>query len=268
MTLKDEVEAVVGRDHPDPHHLLGAHPSNGDVVVRAFRPGAEHVRVIPEGEKPVEAQQKHPSGLFEALLERTSLPVRYRLEVGYPGGATVELEDPYGFLPTIGELDLHLAAQGRHEQLYEKLGAHVLEVDGVVGTAFAVWAPSARSVSVVGDFNDWDGRLHPMRSLGPSGIWELFVPAVEEGAHYKYEIRTQDGYVQLRADPVAQATEVPPQTASVVYRAKHEWRDDGLQPGAKVLRRHRAPSPGHFWQISTTHLTSASPASCAISRSS
>ena len=227
MTIQDEMELVVERDHPDPHHLLGAHPSNGGVVVRAFRPGAERVRVLPEGEKPVQAERKHPSGLFEALLERTSMPVRYRLEVGYPGGTTVELDDPYGFQPTLGELDLHLAAQGRHEQLYEKLGAHVLEVEGVVGTGFAVWAPSARSVSVVGDFNDWDGRIHPMRSLGGSGIWELFIPGVEEGAHYKYEVRTQDGYVQLRADPVAQATEVPPQTASVVYRPHHEWQDEG-----------------------------------------
>jgi 1,4-alpha-glucan branching enzyme len=103
----------------------------------------------------------------------------------------------------------------------------VLEVEGVVGTGFALWAPSARSVSVVGDFNDWDGRIHPMRSLGGSGIWELFIPGVQEGAHYKYELRTQDGYVQLRADPVAQATEVPPQTASVVYRPHHEWQDEG-----------------------------------------
>jgi 1,4-alpha-glucan branching enzyme len=226
MTFRDEVELVVARDHPDPHHLLGAHPSDGNVVVRAYRPGAEHVRVLTDADEPVEAERMHPSGLFEALLERTSLPLRYRLEVGYPDGATVELDDPYAFMPTLGELDLHLAAQGRHEQLYEKLGAHVREVEGVVGTAFAVWAPSARSVSVVGDFNTWDGRIHPMRSLGASGIWELFVPGVEEGGHYKFEIRTQAGGVQLRADPVAQATELPPQTASVVHRSRHEWRDE------------------------------------------
>jgi 1,4-alpha-glucan branching enzyme len=226
MTVTDEIELVVQRDHPDPHHLLGAHAENGGVVVRAYRPGAEHVRVLPEGARPVEAEQTHPSGLFEAQLEQASLPLRYRLEVEYPGGTTVELDDPYGFLPTLGELDLHLAAQGRHEQLYEKLGAHVREVDGVVGTAFAVWAPSARSVSVVGDFNYWDGRVHPMRSLGAAGIWELFVPGLEEGGRYKFEIRTAEGKVQLRADPVAQATEVPPQTASVVYRCKHEWHDD------------------------------------------
>jgi 1,4-alpha-glucan branching enzyme len=225
MTVQDELELVVARDHPDPHHVLGAHRADGDVVVRAFRPGAESVRVVPEGEPPVDAEQLRSSGLFEALLERTSLPLRYRLEVGYPDGATVELEDPYGFLPTLGELDLHLVAQGRHERLYEKLGAHVREIDGVTGTAFAVWAPNARSVSVVGDFNDWDGRVHPMRSLGAAGIWEIFVPAVEAGARYKYELRTKAGYVQLRADPLAQATEVPPQTASIVHRSEHEWRD-------------------------------------------
>jgi 1,4-alpha-glucan branching enzyme len=225
MTLAEEVELVVRRDHPDPHHLLGAHASNGDVVVRAFRPGAERLRVIPEGEAPVEARRTHPSGLFEGLVPGVTLPLRYRLEVGYPDGSAVELEDPYGFLPTLGELDLHLAAQGRHEQLYEKLGAHVREMDGVVGTAFAVWAPSARSVSVVGDFNGWDGRIHPMRSLGGSGIWELFVPSVAEGACYKYELRTKAGHVQLRSDPVAQATEVPPKTASIVFERRHEWAD-------------------------------------------
>src|SRR5438876_10706131 len=128
-------------------------------------------------------------------------------------------------LPTLGELDLHLAAQGRHEQLDEKLGAHVREVEGVVGSAFALWAPSARSISVVGDFNTWDGRIHPMRSLGAAGIWELFIPGVEDGARYKFEIRTTNGRVQLRADPVAQATEVPPQTASVVSRPQHDWLD-------------------------------------------
>jgi 1,4-alpha-glucan branching enzyme len=237
MTVRDEVELVVARDHPDPHHLLGAHPSNGDVVVRAYRPGAENVRVIPEGDEPVEAERKHPSGLFEALLERASLPLRYRLEIDYPGGATVQLDDPYGFLPTLGELDLHLAAQGRHEHLYEKLGAHVREMEGVVGTAFAVWAPSARSISVVGDFNDWDGRIHPMRTLGAAGIWELFIPGVEGGGRYKYEIRTEAGAVQLRADPYARATEVPPQTASVVYRPKHEWRDEAW------LDERRAQNP-------------------------
>ena len=131
--------------------------------------------------------------------------------MSYAEGATLVVDDPYAFPPTLGELDLHLAAEGRHERIYERLGAHVREVDGVVGTSFAVWAPSARSVSVVGDFNLWDGRLHPMRSLGSSGIWELFVPGLADGDHYKYELRTQAGEIRLKADPVAFATEVPPE---------------------------------------------------------
>src|SRR6185436_9382109 len=187
------------------------------------------VRVQPAHDKAasVEAELKDPSGLWEALLPKARLPLEYELEVEYPDGKTFTVRDPYSFLPTLGELDLHLALEGRHEHLYEKLGAHVREIDGVVGTAFAVWAPSARSVSVVGDFNDWDGRIHPMRSLGASGIWELFVPGVEEGKAYKFELRTASGDVQLRADPLAQATEVPPKTASVVYNPKHEWQDEG-----------------------------------------
>jgi 1,4-alpha-glucan branching enzyme len=209
----------------DPHSLLGAHPQNGSVVVRAFRPEAESVRVRVEGFEPVELERSHPAGLFEGTLAGAELPLRYRLEVNYAEGATVVVDDPYAFPPTLGELDLHLAGEGRHERLYERLGAHVRDVDGVVGTTFAVWAPSARAVSVVGDFNLWDGRLHPMRSLGSSGIWELFVPGLTDGDHYKFELRTQAGEVKLKADPVAFATEVPPKNASIVFRSTHEWGD-------------------------------------------
>ena len=118
---------------------------------------------------------------------------------------------------------MYLLGEGRHEELWQRLGAHVREVDGVRGTAFAVWAPSARAVSVVGDFNFWDGRVHPMRSMGASGIWELFLPDVVSGAHYKYEILAPDGEIRLKADPVAFETEVPPKTASVVHEPQHEW---------------------------------------------
>jgi len=223
MTPQDEFRLVVRREHSDPHHVLGAHPRDGGVVVRAFRPEAERVRVLPDG---VEAELTDPAGLWEALLPGKKLPLEYELEVSYPDGNTFTIRDPYAFRPTLGELDLHLAAEGRHEELYAKLGAHLREVDGVAGTAFAVWAPNARSVSVVADFNSWDGRLHPMRSLGPTGIWELFVPGCDEGARYKFELRRQDGGVQQRADPLAFATEVPPATASVVFGPGHEWRDD------------------------------------------
>ena len=140
---------------PDPHAFLGAHQANGGVVVRAYRPEAQAVRVQPGA---VEAELKDPAGLWEALLPKATLPLDYELEVEYPDGNTYTLDDPYSFLPTLGELDLHLVAEGRHEQLYERLGAHVREIDGVAGTAFAVWAPNARSVSVVGDFNSLGRR--------------------------------------------------------------------------------------------------------------
>jgi 1,4-alpha-glucan branching enzyme len=207
----------------DPHRILGAHEADGGVVVRAYRPEAKTVRVQPAG---VQAELKDPAGLWEALLPKAKLPLEYELEVEYADGNTFTIRDPYSFLPTLGELDLHLVMEGRHEELYERLGAHVREIDGVTGTAFAVWAPNARSVSVVGDFNSWDGRLHPMRSLGSSGIWELFIPGVGDGQKYKYEIRTQDGRLRIKADPVAFATEVPPANASIVHDYRHEWQDD------------------------------------------
>jgi 1,4-alpha-glucan branching enzyme len=214
------LDKLIARDHADPHSYLGAHPSNGKVVVRAFRPDAKSVRV-----KGVDLKRIHDAGVFEGAVELEP-PYRYELEVTYPSGETYTLVDPYTFLPTIGEIDLHLAGEGRHERLYERLGAHVREVDGVQGVAFAVWAPAARSVSVVGDFNTWDGRLHPMRSLGSSGIWELFIPGLEEGQRYKYELRTETGDLRLKTDPYAAAMEEPPLTASVVYRPKYEWGDD------------------------------------------
>src|SRR5207302_720144 len=142
------------------------------------------------------------------------------------GDGSFTIDDPYAFMPALGELDVHLSGEGRHEELYERLGAHVREMGPhppVRGTAFAVWAPAARAISVVGDFNSWDGRLHAMRSLGSSGIWELFLPGVEPGVRYKYEILTADGEISLKADPYAQEAERPPKTASVVFQSQHRW---------------------------------------------
>jgi 1,4-alpha-glucan branching enzyme len=206
----------------DPHSILGAHEANGGVVVRAYRPDAEAVRIQPQG---VDAKLKDPGGLWEAMLPKAKLPLTYELEVRYADGNTYTLRDPYAFLPTLGELDIHLVMEGRHEDLYTRLGAHVREIDGVTGTSFAVWAPNARSVAVVGDFNSWDGRLHPMRTLGSSGIWELFIPDLVEGTKYKFEIRTQENRLRIKADPVAFYAEVPPANASVVHRSRHEWND-------------------------------------------
>jgi len=206
----------------NPHEVLGAHESNGGVVVRTYRPDARAVRVQPAG---VEAELTDPAGLWAALLPQAKLPLEYELEVEYADGNTFTLRDPYSFLPTLGDFDLHLIGEGKLDQLYSKLGAHVTEIDGVTGTAFAVWAPNAKSVSVVGDFNSWDGRLHPMRTLGGSGIWELFVPDVADGATYKFEVRTQDNRLRIKSDPLAFATEHPPANASVVFRSRHEWND-------------------------------------------
>jgi 1,4-alpha-glucan branching enzyme len=243
-------ELVEGR-LADPHSLLGAHAQNGSVVVRAFRPEAESVRVRVEGAEPVELERAHPAGLFEGKLDGAEVPLRYRLEVSYSEGATLVVDDPYAFPPTLGELDLHLASEGRHERIYERLGAHVREIEGVVGTSFAVWAPSARSVSVVGDFNLWDGRLHPMRSLGSSGIWELFVPGLADGDHYKYEIRTEAGETRLKTDPLAFATEVPPKNASIVYRPTYEWGD-----GDWLAKRRETEALAEPVSIYEVHLAS------------
>ncbi|HVV31347.1 MAG TPA: 1,4-alpha-glucan branching protein GlgB [Mycobacteriales bacterium] len=223
----------------DPHRILGAHEAEtGGVVVRAYRPEARAVRVQPAG---VEAELKDASGLWEALLPKAKLPLEYELEVEYADGNTFTLRDPYAFLPTLGELDLHLVMEGRHEELYERLGAHVREIDGVTGTAFAVWAPNARSVSVVGDFNFWDGRGHPMRSLGASGVWELFVPDVGAGNRYKFDVLGADGSWREKADPLAFQAEIPPANASVVTVSKHQWGDQGWIAARTGTAAHAAP---------------------------
>ena len=212
---------------PDPHAVLGAHPVEGGVVFRALRPGAAKVSVAVDGGQTLAlAPVKGADGLFEGSGKNLALPLRYQLEVAYPKGDTYRFKDPYAFLPTLGDADLHYAGEGRHERLWERLGAHPVVHQGVEGTAFAVWAPNARGVSVVGDFNGWDGRLHPMRAMGASGIWELFLPDVKEGNRYKFEIRGADGSLFLKADPMAFATEVPPLTASVVHDLdRYDWGD-------------------------------------------
>jgi 1,4-alpha-glucan branching enzyme len=252
---KSELDALARREHPDPHAILGAHPAGNDggVVIRALRPSAESVSVKPSKGKTVALEQIHPAGIFEGTIENAKLPLRYKLKVDYGPAGKFTLDDPYAFLPTLGELDLHLIAEGHHEQIYDKLGAHVREHQGVTGTAFAVWAPAAKAISVVGDFNSWDGRLHAMRSMGPVGIWELFLPDVGEGAHYKYEILSADGELLLKADPYAQETEVPPKTASVITQPHHEWSPDDTAFRAK---RAQSQPLGEAMSIYEVHLGS------------
>ncbi len=222
MTLEAEIAALLAGEHHEPHAVLGAHPERSGVAVRALRPGAVGMHVVPRRGARVEMARLDPVGLWAAYLPRRKLPLDYRLEVIWPDGTRWEYDDPYARLPTLGELDLHLIAEGRHERLWEVLGARVRDD----GTAFAVWAPSARGVSVVGDFNRWDGRVHPMRSLGSSGVWELEIPALGPGERYKYEIRPRSGPPILKADPLAAAAEHPPATASILHRPAHRWEDD------------------------------------------
>jgi 1,4-alpha-glucan branching enzyme len=235
---KSDIARLVRGEHHEPHRVLGPHPQDGQVVIRAWRPDATAVTALVGAER-VELDQVHPAGLFEGAVKRSGVPA-YQLEVSYASG-TYTLDDPYRFLPTVGQLDLHLFGEGKHERLWDKLGAHEQVVDGVAGTGFAVWAPNARAVRVVGDFNRWDGRLHPMRSLGASGVWELFVPGVGTGTHYKYELITAAGDLVLKADPMALATEAPPATASVVYTSQYQWDDQAWMAARPERQTVSAP---------------------------
>nr|WP_228431035.1 1,4-alpha-glucan branching enzyme [Baekduia soli] len=233
-----DAEALAHGELSDPHALLGAHPDgDGGTIVRAWRPGAEHVAVRTADGRSFGCEQVHPAGLWATHLDGLAPAPRYEIETRYPDGLEVTAPDPYAFGPTVGDVDLHLAGEGRHEEIYERLGAHERELDGVAGCAFAVWAPAARSVALVGDFNSWDGRQHPMRAMGASGIWELFLPGVGEGTLYKFEIRTQAGELRVKTDPYARQVEISPRTASIVSRSRHEWTD------GEWMTRRRAEVP-------------------------
>jgi 1,4-alpha-glucan branching enzyme len=242
-----EVERILSLTSPDPHALLGAHPTPRGAVVRAFRPEAERVELIVEGESPREMARTHPAGLFELLLEGRSQLFPYLLRVFYPGGNVFTMRDPYAFLPTLGTFDEHLFGEGRHWRLYEKLGAHVRDLGGVRGVSFAVWAPNADGLSVVGDFNNWDGRLHQMRRLGASGVWEIFVPDIGPGALYKYEIHRRGALPFLKADPYALYTEVPPATSSIVFEPTYQFTD-GEWMGRRAREDHLR-SPLNIYEV-------------------
>ena len=248
----DEIDRLIGGEHHDPHGILGAHPGPDGVTIRALRPLAESVEVVlADGER---RPMRHVhEGVFAVTLppgsrlsgeEPQSVP-DYRLAVTYAGGPEVVRDDPYRHAPTLGELDLHLIGEGRHEELWRVLGAHArtfYSVFGPVhGTAFAVWAPNARGVRVIGDFNHWDGRAHPMRSLGSSGIWELFVPDVGDGAIYKFEILGTDRVWRRKADPMAQYAERPPATASRVFTSAYDWEDAEWMARRKSYDPLRSP---------------------------
>ncbi|MBW3614055.1 MAG: 1,4-alpha-glucan branching protein GlgB [Actinobacteria bacterium] len=222
---QEQIDRLVRGEHSDPHQVLGLHKLDRTSIVRAYRPEASAMRVLLGDGRVVEMTRVRDAGVFEAEVDEAAAE-GYELEATYPSGDTVAFGDPYRFWPTLGEIDLHLVGEGRHHDLWNQLGANNRVHEGSAGTAFAVWAPNARSVRVVGDWNLWDGRLHPMRTLGGSGVWELFIPGVEPGARYKFEILTPAGHVTVKADPMAFATECPPGTASVVSASSYTWRDE------------------------------------------
>ncbi len=219
-----ELEALSAGTHTDPHRLLGPHPRGARSVVRVFRPAARQVTVLHRG-RAVPAAPRLPPGFFEAVLDVTPGDASYELEFTWPDGGQQRTADPYALPPTLGPVDLHLIGEGTDQRLWDHLGAHPRHLAGVAGTAFAVWAPNASGVRLVGDFNAWDGSGHPMRNLGGSGVWELFVPGVGAGEAYKFAIRTGAGRWVLKGDPLAFATEVPPGTASRVAISQHTWGD-------------------------------------------
>ncbi len=248
------LDALARAEHGDPFAVLGPHEgpndSGGGVTVRAILPDAESVDVLdPAGSLLAAMQRIHPAGLWAAALPAR---VPYVFRVRTSAGITYETEDPYAFPTLLGDIDVYLLGEGRHQDIGKALGAHAMRVDGVAGVRFAVWAPNARRVSVVGSFNGWDGRRHPMRLRQGAGVWELFIPRVPVGALYKYEILGPHG-VLLKADPVASQTEAPPATASVVPSPAHwRWTDEDWLARRKLGRVQAPDRPIAIYEVHPT----------------
>jgi 1,4-alpha-glucan branching enzyme len=243
----DAVAAICGAYHGAPFDVLGIHLVKLDektaVAIRAFLPQARQVAVKPARGKSQPMTQVHPDGFFEAVFPDRKSVFRYTLVVTTLEDVTIEMEDPYRFPPVLSDFDLHLFGEGSNYRIYRRLGSHLCEVEGVKGVSFAVWAPSAERVSVLGPFNEWDGRRHPMRPRGATGIWELFIPGLDEWVLYKYEIRSRhQGYLVEKADPVGFASELRPKTASLVFDLeRYQWSDDAWMENRKKKNALNAP---------------------------
>ncbi len=247
LLTADELESFTNATCSQPHSLLGMHKVKGGLLVRAFLRDVvtcDVVEIAAGSAKKGDAAPKeklHPmervseEGLFEIVIPRRKTHFAYQLRVTRHNGEMRQFHDPYRFLPTLGDQDLYLFNEGNEHRAYEKLGAHVRVIDGVSGVAFAVWAPSAARVSVVGNFNHWDGRYFPMRPLGASGVWELFIPGLAEGELYKFEIRSQRGDILIKTDPYGTSFEAPPGNAAIVCNVrKHVWGDSAWMERRKA----------------------------------
>lgn len=254
------LDSVSNAEFYNPHEVLGGHLGIGEhedcVTIRVLRPLAKTVTIITQDGE-YEASHEY-NGVFRAVVPAAgrdgahAVP-DYRIRTVYEDGPAIVEDDPYRYLPTIGDMDTYLFGEGRHERLWEALGAHVMRFDDpmggadgtpgeqVVGTAFAVWAPNAHAVRVVGDFNAWDGRRHAMRELGSSGVWEIFVPGVQAGEIYKYQILNANGEWVMKADPMERSHEVPPRTGSIVVESTHEWQDGAWMDRRRATDPHNGP---------------------------
>jgi 1,4-alpha-glucan branching enzyme len=247
-SLKDQIKFIVNANHWDPFQVLGNHiivkERSKAVAVRAFVPEAEETWVVETKTKKLFPMQKiHKAGFFELIITEKKDVFPYRIRIKSYDGAISEFYDPYAFLPVLTDFDLHLIGEGSHYKTYEKLGTHIMEINGIKGVHFAVWAPNAKRVSVIGDFNRWDGRRHPMRILGASGIWEIFIPGLNEGELYKFEIKSrQKKQIFEKSDPYAFYSEIRPKTASIIYDInKFQWNDTEWMKMRSKKNWHESP---------------------------
>src|SRR5438094_390165 len=241
---RDEVSRFVAGTHSDPFRVLGPHRVGDDLEIRVFRPDARAVEIIfdRESEKPISAESIHQDGFFCATVPGATRDVPYRLRLTAWDGSQQTTRDPYQYGAIMGEMDLHLFAEGQDWKIYEKFGAHLRTVGDAAGVYFAVWAPNAQRVGVVGDFNNWDGRVNPMRKLVGSGVWELFLTSIKQGAHYKFEIRTQTGALLLKSDPFAFFNQHGKSTASLVYDLeRYTWNDGAWMESRRTRNWPRSP---------------------------
>ncbi|NWL76473.1 1,4-alpha-glucan branching enzyme [Pseudomonas taiwanensis] len=238
--IDERLERLRRAEEADPFSFLGPHAETDGIRVRTWLPGAEAVELLDATDQSSlgAMHRTDPEGLFEGLMAE---PRPYLLRIQWPGGQQLT-EDPYAFGALLGDVDLYLFAEGNHRELGNCLGAQLIDQGGIPGVRFAVWAPNARRVSVVGDFNAWDGRRHPMRKRYPAGIWELFIPRLQAGERYKYEILGAEGLLPLKADPVGLASELPPETSSrVAGPLEFDWKDQEWMARRKVGQQHDQP---------------------------
>jgi 1,4-alpha-glucan branching enzyme len=244
LVAPSDVEGIATGTHGDPFAVLGPHRDrDGTMVLRVFHPTAQRVWAVGTSAE-VELARVHPEGMFAARIADEALAKDYRLRFACEGQGLDLVEDPYRFGPVLGDIDLHLMAEGTHLRIFEKLGAHCQTIDGVAGVHFALWAPNALRVSVVGDFNQWDGRRHAMRLRHEAGVWEIFIPGLGRGAIYKYEILGAGGVMMpLKADPMGQWAEIPPKTASLVWDREEErvWTDQAWMAERAARADRHAP---------------------------